>query len=161
MSVHRASIRRLGSLAIAFAPLLAGCPGTIADEAPFRRAALGACPEGFDAERDLIAPSCAQLGCHAGGEPLAAAGLDLTPPAGERILAHRSEECDGRALVDPADTAASYFLEKLEDDPACGERMPRGLPPLTPREAACLEEFLGTLGGGTDAGVPALDGGVP
>ncbi len=133
------------TLALA-AALLTGCPGSIDDPSRFRNVA-GTCPSDFDVEVDLFRQTCAQLGCHTGGPTLAAAGLDLgAPGVGPRLLAHRSSECGGRALVDPYHLGDSYLVEKVDEDvPACGERMPDGMEPLNPVERACLGEYLEAL----------------
>lgn len=144
---------------------LTGCPGSIDDPGQFLSASSGTCPPSFDVEQDLFARTCGTLGCHTGGPTLAAAGLDLTTAGvGDRLLNQTSVECDGRPMIHPTDLGASYLLDKLGDDPACGETMPQGLPPLNGTERACLERYLADLAGlevpSGDAGVrPSSDGG--
>lgn len=155
-----------------FALLLSGCPGSIDDPAPFLGASGEACPSDFDVEEDLFARTCGTLGCHTGGPSLAAAGLDLTTEGvAPRLLAHTSAECGDRPLIEPGDVAGSYLIEKVRPDPACGGRMPSGLPPLNPTEQACLEAYVADLAGAApgdaavpprpDAGPPPADAGAP
>ncbi|MEC7520395.1 MAG: hypothetical protein VYE22_11045 [Myxococcota bacterium] len=152
------------TLLLLAAAALTGCPGSIEDPARFRAAAAGACPPSFDVEQDLFARTCGTLGCHTGGPTLAAAGLDLTTAGvGGRLLEQTSVECDGRPMIHPTDLGQSYLLDKLGEDPACGDPMPQGLPPLNGTERACLEQYLADLSGlevPSDAGVmPAGDAG--
>lgn len=149
-------------LALAFVAVLSGCPGSIDDPTPFVEHEGSSCPDTYDVERDLFGGTCAQLACHSGGS-IAAAGLDLAAPnIGERIMAHRSVDCGGRALVNPADLEGSYMMEKVDAiEPACGDQMPSGLEPLSPIERTCLMEYLQALAGSVDGGVPpALDAGT-
>jgi hypothetical protein len=147
------------------AVILSGCPGAIEDPAPFLMFEGSTCPDTYDVERDLFAGTCGQLACHSGGPALAASGLDLASPGiGPRIMAHRSEDCGGRALVDPGDLDGSYLLQKIDHEmPACGDRMPSGLEPLSGLERACLRDYLAALAGSIDGGVPIpeLDAGAP
>ncbi len=150
----------------AFAALLPGCPGRIADPVAFREEAAARCPTAFDVERDLFARTCGTLGCHTGGPGVAAAGLDFaTPGVRDRLLAHVSstEECDGRPLLVPGDLAGSLLVQKVGESPPCGDRMPSGLSPLNPTEQACLSAYVAALvGGSADGGAPPpTDAGAP
>lgn len=48
-------------------------------------------------------------------------------------------KCMGRVLVPRSDPLSGLFVEKVRAHPACGDRMPQNLPPLTPGEIACVE----------------------
>lgn len=153
------STRPFLAILLLAAPLLGGCPGEIEDPVEFRIARANRCPSDFDVEQDLFVRTCGALGCHTGGAGLAAAGLDLTTDGvGDRLLAHTSSDCDGRPMIDEADLASSYFLEKLGPSPACGDPMPAGLPALNPLERQCLEEYLAELAG---VDPPMVDAGTP
>lgn len=144
--------------ALALCVFLTGCPGRIDDPLAFRREAADSCPSDFDVEEDLFARTCGTLGCHTGGPSVAAAGLDLaTAGVGERLLTHVSTECGDRPLLEPGNMEDSLLIEKVvEEDPACGEPMPSGLPPLNPTEMRCLQDYLAALTGEEprDAGPP-------
>jgi hypothetical protein len=142
--------------------LLAGCPGRIDDPRPFLQPVDCPTPEAIETE--LLREGCAELGCHTSGR-FAAAGLDLlTPGAGARIATHVSanEDCAGLPLVAaPDDVDGSYFADKLRGTQSCGDPMPRAGDLLQERDVACLLRYVeGFLEpGGSDAGVPADDGG--
>lgn len=145
------------ALVIAAAALAAGCAGSIDDPASYY-AASGGCPSDFDVERDLFARSCGGLGCHASED--SAAGLDLVSEGvGARLRAHSSGLCDDRPLLVAGDPGGSFFFEKLEEEPSCGERMPMGRAPLGPTEQVCLEQYLEALIG-APSGEGASDAGV-
>ena len=56
-------------------------------------------------------------------------------------------------------SGANATLEKLEEEPSCGERMPMGRAPLGPTEQVCLEQYLEALIG-APSGEGASDAGV-
>lgn len=131
-------------LAVALGVALAGCAGELQNPERFAD-----CPPGF--VEQLFMQKCAG-DCHAGAEP--AAGLDLVSPgAGQRLLGQASaqEECGGLMLVDPSGEN-SLVIDKLEDAPPCGARMPFGETKLDAAEVECVrrwvDEVVAAGGGG-------------
>lgn len=128
---------------------LAGCPGQIDDPARFLDGGgVIACDPSIDVEADIIAVSCSGVICHSPPNP--AEGLDLVSAgAPERMRGAESAACAPRLLFDPASPAQSYLLEKLDDAPGCGERMPPApSSPLSAAQKACLLEWLEDAAGG-------------
>jgi len=131
-------------LAVAVGVVCAGCAGEL--EHPER---FADCPPGF--VEQLFMQKCGD-DCHAGAEP--EAGLDLVSPgAGQRLLGQASaqEECAGLMLVDPSGEN-SLVIDKLEDSPPCGARMPFGETKLDAAEVECVrrwvDEVVAAGGGG-------------
>ena len=123
-------------------------------------------------EHAIIAPRCANAGCHEGRN--AAAGLSLVPDdqLAARLIGVPSQ-CNGQPLVDANNpTGNSYLLDKVSlAFPGCGLQMPSAGTLLTSGEQACLRNWLGSLGrirndgpaassdAGAEAGASALIGG--
>jgi hypothetical protein len=128
---------------------LAGCPGQLDDPARFLDGGGQiACDPSIDVEADILAASCAGVVCHSPPNP--AEGLDLVSTgAAERMRGTESGGCAPRLLFDPASPDQSYLLEKLDDSPGCGERMPPApSPALSPAQKACVLEWLEAAAGG-------------
>lgn len=106
------------------------------------------CPPGF--VEQLFQEKCAGE-CHAGAEP--EASLDLVSPgAAQRLVGAASvqESCEGLMIVDPGGEG-SLLVDKLEDPPPCGARMPFGQVPLDDAEIECVRRWVDevvTTGGG-------------
>lgn len=129
----------LAALAGALA-LAAGCAGEL--DRPER---FADCPPGY--VEQVFQRSCAG-DCHAGAEP--EAGLDLVSPgAGARLLGAASvqEECAGLVMIDPAG-GPHLLLQKLDDQPPCGSRMPFGEPELDPADVECVRRWIDEVAGG-------------
>jgi hypothetical protein len=151
---YAAGIVLLGGL------LLAGCPGTLKDEARFLTGSGGggaaACP---DVPTQLFPSSCGIAGCHA--PPTAAEGLDLVSPGvAARVVGVAAMECAG-ILADPSDPTGSMIYRKIEGPPPCGALMPLGQPMLSASDIACVETWIAGAGqmGSTGGGGGAVDGG--
>jgi hypothetical protein len=113
--------------------VLAGCAGELENPERFAE-----CPPGF--VEQVLQQRCGN--CHSGGAPEAA--LDLAAPdVGTRVMGVVSSSmlCSGRVLVDPAGVD-HLLIEKIEDQPSCGGRMPFGLPALPPTEVECVRRWV-------------------
>jgi hypothetical protein len=135
---------------------LAACPGRIDDPSAFLGVAgdssVVSCTIGVSAvEAQIIRPRCATAGCHERSMP--AGRLDLeSANLGARLVNVRASGCMGQVLVSPTSPGQSYFIEKLNASPRCGDRMPLGSPALTPSEVVCVRLWAETLV--SDAGAP-------
>lgn len=72
--------------------------------------------------------------------------VDLESAGVERRLvgkASTSAMCRDLVYVS-TDGSASLILDKLEDDPPCGTKMPIG-PPLSATDTACLNDWVDSL----------------
>lgn len=117
--------------------VLVGCAGEL--ENPER---FASCPPGY--VEQLFAAKCAGP-CHAGAEP--ESGLDLESAGVEaRLIGEPSVSgfCDGRLLIDPEadDPLDHLMLDKLQDRPTCGSRMPFGTEALTSAEVECVRRWI-------------------
>lgn len=122
-------------LAVVF--LLAGCAGDLQNPERFAD-----CPPGQ--VEQMFMQKCTSsdgMGCHGANMP--DADLDLVSPGiGERVRSLTSTAmCEGRALVDtPGGT--HLMVEKVEDDPTCGSRMPFGEQALSETEIECVRRWV-------------------
>lgn len=135
----------------------AGCPGKLDNWQQFVGGGEGGVPTcsipAASVELQLIRPRCATAGCHNRAEHQG--NLDLVSPGiAERVVGQAST-CAGKLLVDPANRAQSYILEKLGASPTCGRQMPMGTDPFSADELACVRLWINTLNPGenTDGGV--------
>jgi len=135
-------------VAIAAMALAAGCAGEL--ENPER---FASCPPGF--VEQLFQTRCAGA-CHSAQDP--EAGLDLVSDGVEARLIDVTSTtpfCDGKVLIDSAaaaDPAAHLMLDKLEETPSCGSRMPFGAEALSPSEIECVRRWVDeALGVGEEA----------
>lgn len=111
---------------------LAGCAAPLEDPERFTGGSVGgpdAAPApqdcADDIETEVLAVQCTGVVCHSAANP--AAELDLeSPNLAARVVGVASSTCDGHVLVDPDDVDASFLLNKLTAQPACGDRMPLG-----------------------------------
>ena len=90
-------------------------------------------PVSFGAQvQPILSASCAVLGCHSGVKPKEDLSLLPGQSYGELVNVP-SNQCNGRVLVVPGDTAGSYLMSKLTNNGICtGTQMPKagfGLPP--------------------------------
>lgn len=111
---------------------------------------------------EIIEMRCATAGCHTGGS--AASGLDLAISDFTMLegRAATSAACADETLFDSANPETSLLYTKLLDPPACGIRMPLGLP-LDDAEIDCIRRWIADpqcgdtaptpdAGAGSDAG---------
>jgi hypothetical protein len=129
-------VTRLGPPLAALAALAVGCAGEL--ENPER---FATCPPGY--VEQLFQQRCAGT-CHAGASPEAGLDLSRPDPAAMIGLASTTSFCEGQPLIDPAatDPAAHLLLDKLEDQPGCGARMPFGREALTATERECVRRWV-------------------
>jgi hypothetical protein len=102
-------------------------------------AELAPCPDGDDTPAAILARGCTGFGCHGSDTP--AAGLDLASPGVADRLRDHAGGCGGK-IIDPRAPATSLILTKLDRDPACGEPMPLGGPPLAAAARGCLATWV-------------------
>lgn len=126
-------------LLIAFATLVAACPGSL--ENPDRFAGVG-CELNIDVPRDVLQARCDGQDCHnSGANP--AAGLDLvSPDVLQRLIDVPGRACDGRALIQADAPDGSQLLDRLEEMPQCGLRMPLGGDVLPVEERNCVRAWV-------------------
>jgi hypothetical protein len=124
-----------------------GAGGSGAGGAGGNRADAGAppvmtisCPAGFNVQ-DLFVRKCA--GCHSASAP--ARGVDVVTPGLAARLVGIKSMCASRLHLNPTLTGGKptgYFMDKLRGPvTGCGMQMPAALPPLTPTEMACVEQW--------------------
>jgi mono/diheme cytochrome c family protein len=80
------------------------------------------CPPGEAQQRtsQLLLGSCS--GCHGQNQP--AGNLRLASAPDLQALIGKASQCSGKVLVTRGNPAASYLLQKLSPNPACGQIMP-------------------------------------
>jgi len=102
--------------------------------------AVAAACDGFP----IIQENCGTGSCHGTGS-----NLGTFAASEDEFLAIIGEEgtiCAGRGpLVDPADPEGSILIQKLGDDPPCGQPMPAGVDRLSPEDIECLTSYIGGL----------------
>ena len=117
-----------------------GCAGELSNPERFTD-----CPPG-QVEQMFIA-KCGGVdgsGCHSANEPDAALDL-VSPGVGERVRNLTSTSmCEGRALVDSSG-GTHLMVEKVEESPTCGSRMPFGEQELSPNEIECVRRWVDDL----------------
>ena len=117
--------------------LAGGCAGELEDPERF-----ASCPPGFVAQ--LFQTRCAGP-CHAGAEP--EAGLDLVSEGVEaRLIGVTSTTtfCEGKALIEPdaVEPTEHLMIDKLQERPSCGSRMPFGAEGLSQAEIECVRRWV-------------------
>ncbi len=143
-----------GVVALSWAVLLAGCPGTLRDPERFTDGGTdgGDCP---DVPTDIFAAKCAGSSCHGGATPVQ--GLDLVSDGvASRVVGKAAIGCKG-PLADPEKPEDSVLYIKIAPEATCGGRMPPG-PALSDTEIACVKDWIAaqtpvaTSSSGTGAG---------
>jgi hypothetical protein len=121
--------------------LAAGCAGDLANPERFTDCPPGQVEQMFQAK--CAGPN--GTGCHSANMP--DAELDLVSPnVGSRVRSLTSTNmCEGRALVEADPTGNHLMVEKLEEDPTCGSRMPFGEQELTAKEIECVRRWVDDL----------------
>jgi len=136
--------------------IVSGCAPDLEDPSRFEGDDL--CD--LDVQRDLLVPRCARSGCHVPEEP--ASGIDyLSGGLAARLVGRESITCDGRLVIDPAHPEESYLLERLSEEPRCGDSPVAPMPldgrePLSEHERDCVARWVRSL-----AAPAAPDGGAP
>jgi len=92
----------------------------------------------------IIQENCGGGSCHGQGSNLGTFAVsedDLRSYIGEEGIL-----CVGQGpLLDPADPEGSVLVQKLSDDPPCGQPMPAGVDQLDPEDIDCIVEYIGSL----------------
>jgi hypothetical protein len=144
---------------IAGACLVLGCGGDLDDPHRFESIDNGGNGGDCGSIPALFESSCAASVCHSAEER--AGGLDLTGNL-EGQLVGVASECDGSLRVDPADPDGSFFLDKLEADPSCGDAMPLLSDLLSQAERECVRQWVrGMVGADDGNGSVNGDAGYP
>ena len=117
--------------------LLAGCAGELEDPERF-----ASCPPGF--VEQLFETRCAGM-CHDADTP--EAGLDLVSAGVQARLIDvpsGTPFCEGRLMIDSTATEPDVHLliDKLQETPSCGSRMPFGAEALTTSEIECVRRWV-------------------
>lgn len=126
-------MRALALLAVLAA---AGCAGELEDPARFTTCAPGYVEQMFQSR-------CGS--CHGSVDP--EAGLDLVSTGVEaRLIGEASATpfCQGKMLIEPAATEPMQhlLLDKLQETPSCGSRMPFGTEALSADEIECVRRWV-------------------
>lgn len=132
--------RSLGQLVIVVcAAVTSACPGSL--ENPDRFAGVS-CELNIDVERDVLQAKCGGMDCHnSGANP--AAGLDLeSPNVLQRLIDVPGRACDGRQLIQSEAPDGSQLLDRVQEMPECGLRMPLGADVLPAEEQNCLRAWV-------------------
>jgi len=132
-------------LAVPFALVLAGCPGSLDDPGRFTGHLGDACPD----IPSLLATTCATVGCHTADMP--SVGLDLESADVPGRLAGKHATGGPGVLVDAQDPASSVLYTKVTTAPPFGGRMPLNHAPLDDATVACV---LAWLEASADGGAP-------
>lgn len=72
----------------------------------------------------------------------------VSPGLAERVVGKKAEsdplkgKCADRDLLPKDDPTSGLFYEKVAGKPACGDRMPQALAPLTPDEITCVKRWV-------------------
>jgi hypothetical protein len=98
-------------------------------------------------QETIFEKSCHWDTCHGNND--AAWGLRLAGVSTESVRAGMvgvtAGTCPGWVLVAPGNPEASFLLEKLKAEPACGEPMPRGVEPLPGLALDCIRDWIASL----------------
>jgi hypothetical protein len=92
----------------------------------------------------ILQASCNGGSCHGAGSGQSGfaedeeAALSFVGQSGSATCASEGP------LFDPANPEDSIVVQKLEDNPPCGSKMPFG-PPLSAEDVACLVDWIGSL----------------
>lgn len=106
----------------------------------------GGCPD----VAVIFEDNCSAGVCHDAEDPVSA--LDLASPGLEARLVDVPSTCGELMLIDSADPAASFLLQKLGTvAPDCGSSMPLG-GRLDTDDLDCIEEWVDSVTGGASAG---------
>ncbi|MGH7492193.1 MAG: DUF5777 family beta-barrel protein [bacterium] len=105
---------------------------------------------------DILDSKCAFAGCHTGVN--APRGLDLSEEVFvAKLVKVKSADYSRMMLVKPGDAANSYLIKKVRGTPGIkGDRMPRGLPPLSAGEVATLEKWINAMPADVRVEVPEM-----
>lgn len=134
-----------------------GCAGDLQQPERF---ALGEAdcandPVGF------VRQTCTDATCHQPDNTQQTVDL-VSPGYRARLVDVRPSLCTSQLLIDSANPANSFLLDKLNTRPTCGAQMPFFRPPLSSRQRACVATFVDLVlsgaadaDGGIDAGVDA------
>lgn len=123
---------------------LTACPGSLEDPDRFEEVEppVPLCAGGVDPVDDILIPKCGDAVCHAAGA-MPAGGLDVvTPGLADRLLDVPAIGCLDRTLVSTTSTAKSVLIDRVQDSPECGTRMPLLRPALTQAERTCLSAYV-------------------
>jgi len=120
----------------------AGCAGEL--ERPERFLDGGTGGGGCNAEA-LLRQRCGTAGCHGASRP--SADLDLASSGVASRLRNRASTGCGGLIIDATTPVASLLLDKISDQPSCGDQMPPGTP-LGTSERACLTYWINAVASG-------------
>jgi hypothetical protein len=133
------------ALAFAISAALAGAGACTREDSSRDSESLEPCPITTEAIQDrILVPSCGLTDCHGSDAP--AAELDLVSPGlVERVNGQLGYECEDQ-LVYAGEPRYSMLYKKVQfDDPGCGSRMPKDLPPLGAWAIGCLSSWIESM----------------
>jgi hypothetical protein len=92
----------------------------------------------------LLEQRCGFSGCHGDGSALGDFAVSEAQAA--TFVGVEPTICEeAGVLIDPSDPPASFLVQKLGNNPACGAPMPIGGDVFTEAETACVERWIGGL----------------
>lgn len=148
---------------LALVPLVAGCPGELANPEDFEDGVASGNATGtgtgvVDPCNGLLTNTCALANCH----DAESSSIDLTLAGREeRLVDKASAACVGSLYIDTANPAASLLYTKCaEPDPGCGSPMPLAQEPLDQEELSCLLAYVQSFAAGGSTGSGASSSGA-
>jgi len=93
----------------------------------------------------ILAANCGTSGCHGEGSNLGTFAASESAARGY-IGKNGAVTCAGQGpIIDPSDPASSMLVQKMGDDPPCGNYMPLAGALLSDAEIACIEDWMAHL----------------
>lgn len=93
----------------------------------------------------VLAANCGTSGCHGEGSNLGTFAASESAARGY-IGKGGAVTCAGQGpIIDPSDPASSMLVQKMGDDPPCGNYMPLAAARLSDAEIACIEDWMAHL----------------
>jgi hypothetical protein len=92
----------------------------------------------------ILQANCGTGGCHGEGSNLGAFAASKSAARG--YIGKSGAVCAGLgAILEPTDPPASILVQKLGDNPPCGQHMPLYGALLPEKDIACIKDWIGSL----------------
>ena len=93
-------------------------------------------------QENILTPSCGISGCHAGGTAPFGLRLDDEALSAQLLINVSSAEAPSLLRVNPFDPDNSFIIHKLEGTQSAGDRMPRGMTPLSAEQIQVIRTWV-------------------